>query len=294
MPELPEVETIVRDLRPLLVGKTIHAVHSGPAKLRNPWQSKWDNSVIGRTIDRIKRRGKWILVYLDDESLLVLHLGMTGQLTVHPVEDEMANHVHWRLELEKGQEELRFRDHRRFGSALYFANEQACMNGLHEKLGPEPFDLESKTWREAIQKSKRKLKALLMDQELVAGVGNIYADESLFVAQLHPEQTGKQTTPTQAEHLREAIVQVLTKAINGRGSTIRNYVSGSGLQGEYQDELYVYGRTDQPCMKCQTPIKVMRLGGRSTHYCPQCQVKPKKKRSEVRSQKSEVRKRKKT
>lgn len=274
MPELPEVETVVRELRPLLTGKSIHSVVVSRFKLRHPWEKKWSSVVAGKTIRKLKRRGKWVQVFLDDDSLLALHLGMTGQLTVHPTSDPSADHVHLQIRLDREGEELRFRDPRRFGSSLYFATEEKWYAWLDEKLGPEPFDLEPKSWSESLRSSQRTLKALLLDQSLVAGVGNIYADESLHLARLHPEQKGKQTSPAEAERLREAIVQVLTKAINGRGSTIRNYVGGSGLRGEYQEALLVYGRKGEPCGKCSTPVEQLRLGGRSTHYCPTCQVKP--------------------
>jgi formamidopyrimidine-DNA glycosylase len=274
MPELPEVETVVRDLRPLLVGKTIHGVTKSQHKLRHPWEPKMTAKVIGHSIDRIKRRGKWIQIFLDDESLIAIHLGMTGQLTVRPSDEALADHVHLRIALTDGTEELRFRDIRRFGSSLFFPTEAKWYAWLDEKLGPEPFDVEPKAWSAAIRSSTRKLKAMLLDQSLVAGVGNIYADETLFVAGLHPEQKGSATTSGEAEKLREAMVSVLTKAINGRGSTIRNYVGGSGLEGEYQDALSVYGRKGEPCPKCETPIEQIRLGGRATHFCPQCQSKP--------------------
>jgi formamidopyrimidine-DNA glycosylase len=277
MPELPEVETVVRELRPLLLGKSVHSVAVSRFKLRHPWEKKWNSLVGGKAIQKLKRRGKWIQMFLDDDSLVALHLGMTGQLTVHPTTEALADHVHLQLLLDAGAEELRFRDPRRFGSSLYFSTEEKWYAWLDEKLGPEPFDLEPRSWAEAVFASKRNLKALLLDQSLVAGVGNIYADESLHVAGLHPEQKGKQTSPAEAERLREAIVQVLTRAINGRGSTIRNYVGGSGLRGEYQEALLVYGRKGEPCGKCATPVEQLRLGGRSAHFCPTCQVKPKRK-----------------
>ena len=266
---------MVRDLRPLLIGKSIQGVRTSPYQLRQPWKTTWNKSVIGRTIQKLNRRGKWIQIFLDNDSLLILHLGMTGQLTVHPLSDPIANHVHLRFLFDPGSEELRFRDIRRFGSSLYFSSEKKWYGSLKEPLGPEPFDLEPKAWLESLQKSKRPLKTILLDQQVVAGVGNIYADESLFMAGLHPQQTGKRITPTEAERLREAIVQVLTKAINRRGSTIRNYVGGSGLEGEYQSQLLVYGRTGEPCPKCEKPVERLRLGGRSSHFCGNCQPKRK-------------------
>ena len=140
-------------------------------------------------------------------------------------------------------------------------------------LGPEPWDLEPAYWRERLAATDRPLKAILLDQRVVAGVGNIYADESLFEARLHPARAGRSLTRAEAERLRRGIVTVLERAIERRGSSIRNYVGGSGLKGGYQEEFRVYGRTGEPCLRCRAPIERVRLAGRSTHYCPKCQKK---------------------
>jgi formamidopyrimidine-DNA glycosylase len=205
------------------------------------------------------------------EPWLLVHLGMTGQFTVSngPRED----HTHFVCTLDD-HNELRFRDIRRFGSVALYADRPALdaffvANGL----GPEPFQLDATVLRESIQRSKRNLKAILLDQTIVAGVGNIYADESLFEARLHPTILGQQATRQQTERLRDAIVAVLTRAIDKRGSSIRDYIGGSGLKGSMQDEFCVYGRTGEPCLRCSTPIARMVLAGRSTHFCPKCQRK---------------------
>jgi formamidopyrimidine-DNA glycosylase len=275
MPELPEVETVVRDLRPLLVGRRLNAVRAGRKHLRTKWSKGWGAKLAGAGVRAVRRRGKWILVDLDPAGLLVLHLGMTGQLTVLRRETPLADHVHLVFALDDGGQELRFRDVRRFGSATFHADEEAWFGTLDDRLGPEPFDLEPGYWRKALVKSNRPLKAILLDQRVVAGVGNIYADESLFLAKLPPTQKGSETTPAQAERLRKAIVDVLTRAIDGRGTSIRDYVGGSGLRGGFQERLNAYGRAGKPCPRCGTPIEVIRLAGRSTHYCPKCQRLPK-------------------
>ena len=144
---------------------------------------------------------------------------------------------------------------------------------LGQPLGPEPFDLTAADWKQSLEGTERSLKAVLLDQSVVAGVGNIYADESLFMAKLHPTCPGDRAKPKEADRLRRAIVDVLTRAIAGRGSTIRDYVGGSGLRGSYQDEFRVYGRTGKPCRRCRTAIERIRLAGRSTHFCPKCQTR---------------------
>jgi formamidopyrimidine-DNA glycosylase len=138
-------------------------------------------------------------------------------------------------------------------------------------LGPEPFDLPAKYWRDCLRATKRCLKAVLLDQSVAAGVGNIYADESLFQARLHPSRPAYTLDDAEADRLRRAVAAVLRRAIERRGSSIRNYVGGSGLQGEYQNEFRVYGRTGEPCPRCGAAIACLRLAGRSSHFCPRCQ-----------------------
>lgn len=271
MPELPEVETVVRDLRPLLVGRALGAARRSAFALRRPWDDAWDDALADRRVVGLRRRGKWIVVDLDDAARLQVHLGMTGRLTVHPADEAVAVHTHLAFPLDDGRE-LRFNDARRFGSAAYFADEAALQAFFAaQKLGPEPFDLDPAAWWRDLHGTSRMLKPVLLDQTVVAGVGNIYADEALFEAGLRPTRRGSGVTRAQAEKLRRAIVAVLTRAIERRGSTIRNYVGGSGLGGGYQDEFRVYGRTGEPCPACKGPVRHLRLGGRSSHYCPHCQ-----------------------
>ncbi len=283
MPELPEVETVVRDLRPLLIGKRFASIRTSRLRLRTKWSRAWEPRLIGSRVGGVRRRGKWILVDLEPSGLLVVHLGMTGQLTVRLRSAVAENHVHLTFDLDDGAEQLRFRDIRRFGSAALFADEAAWTISREDRLGPEPFDLDARGFRTALGKTERSLKAVLLDQSVVAGVGNIYADESLFTAKLDPRRRGRDLTSAEADRLRKAIIAVLTRAIDYRGSSISDYVGGSGLKGSYQDEFKVYGRTGEPCRRCRMPIERIRLAGRSTHYCPKCQG------SGVRSQKSGIR-----
>jgi formamidopyrimidine-DNA glycosylase len=275
LPELPEVETVVRDLRPLLVGQRLGAVRVGRKRLRRPWSREWGRRISGQCVEEVLRRGKWIVVCLANGRRLVVHLGMTGQLTVVHRAVPIAEHTHLVFELRGGKAQLRFRDIRRFGSATVLNGPEALERFFRDaQLGPEPFELPRDYWRQAVSATTRCLKAVLLDQRVVAGVGNIYADESLFEARLPPSQLGRQTSALEADRLRFAIGKVLRRAIDRRGSSIRDYVGGSGLQGGYQNEFRVYGRTGEPCVRCSAPLQRVRLAGRSTHFCPSCQANP--------------------
>jgi len=272
VPELPEVETVVRDLRPCLVGRRLTALRVGKKALRRKWSGAWKKQIVGRCVQAVERRGKWILLDLDGPWLLV-HLGMTGQFVVAAADEPRRNHTHLIFTLEDGGHELRFRDIRRFGSAAYHPTRADIDAYLaKQRLGPEPFDVDPKYWHAALAKTRRNLKAILLDQRVIAGVGNIYADESCFEARLHPTTLGCQLTPRQANRLREAIQTVLHRAIDRRGSSIRDYVGGSGLMGQYQEEFRVYGRTGEPCLRCRMPIERIVSAGRATHFCPRCQL----------------------
>ncbi|MGH7170009.1 MAG: bifunctional DNA-formamidopyrimidine glycosylase/DNA-(apurinic or apyrimidinic site) lyase [Gemmataceae bacterium] len=288
MPELPEVETVVRDLRPCLTGRRLASVRrTSRHSLRTRWRPAWNAAIAGQRVESVARRGKWILVELENGSILVVHLGMTGQLTLVPAATPLADHTHLIFALDDDTEQLRYRDIRRFGSATLFPSRQALEDYfVAARLGPEPFDLAPAYWRQALAGTKRSLKAVLLDQQVVAGVGNIYADEALFEARLHPARGGRDLDARAAAQLRRAIVTVLRRAIERRGSSIRNYVDGSGLRGSYQNEFRVYGRTGQPCPRCGAAIECRRLAGRSSHFCPCCQ-QPKKLTTEAQRYREE-------
>lgn len=273
VPELPEVETVTRDLRPRLLGRRFAAVRrTSPHTLRQPWRAEWVPLLTGRVVREMSRRGKWIVTACDQGLFLLVHLGMTGQFTVGPAERPQLDHTHLLFSLDDGAEDLRFRDIRRFGCALVLEGQLAVVDFFRANgMGPEPFDLDPATWRSALAGTRRCLKAVLLDQSVVAGVGNIYADESLFRARLHPGRRACDLAAAEADRLREAIALVLQSAIGKGGSTIRDYVGGSGLMGGFQDEFAVYGRTGEPCPCCAERIVVCRLAGRSTHSCPNCQ-----------------------
>ncbi len=270
MPELPEVETVVRDLRPQLVGRRLTRLRVSKKALRRRWLPAWTAKVVGRRVRAIERRGKWIQVDLGGPWLLV-HLGMSGQFTIAPADAPRRDHTHLVFTLDDGAE-LRFRDIRRFGSVTFYPDAQALATHFEaNRLGPEPFTLDLDTWHQRLRATRRNLKAVLLDQTVVAGVGNIYADEALFAARLHPSIMAADLTRRQAEALRQAVLNVLTRAIEQRGSSIRNYVGGCGLQGSFQEEHAAYGRTGEPCVRCATAIVRTVLAGRATHFCPRCQ-----------------------
>jgi len=245
----------------------------GDKALRRPWQNDWQSQLVGQSIRAVNRRGKWIIIELA-KPRLVVHLGMTGQLTVASAEQPFDHHTHLIFRFGKRDKELRFRDIRRFGSATFYPDQNALDQFFEESgLGPEPFNIDPDYWRECFTKTNRCLKAILLDQRVLAGVGNIYADEALFEARLAPSLIGKSISAAQADRLRRAVATILERAIERRGSSIRNYVGGSGLKGSYQESFRAYGRTGQPCRHCKTSIERIVLAGRSTHFCPTCQRK---------------------
>jgi formamidopyrimidine-DNA glycosylase len=271
VPELPEVETVVRVLRPRLRGRIIREVRIVGKPLRRRWQAAWSRQVRGRKIVDVTRRGKWIILHLDKDGSLLVHLGMTGRLMIAAKKAPLAVHTHVVFRLHDDNRELRFHDPRRFGSLSWHSTSELTQFLNGERLGTEPWDLTSAEFARQLRCTRRCLKAILLDQRVVAGVGNIYADEALFEAQLLPRLLGCRTTLEQADRLRLAIVTVLRRAIDKNGSTIRNFFYGEDEAGSYQNEFRVYQQTEKPCPRCRTPIKQIRLAGRATHYCPKCQ-----------------------
>lgn len=275
MPELPEVETVVRMLRPRLEGRTLTGVRVGPRRLRVPWQRHWNAQLVGRRLDHIHRRGKWIMISLarpDSGDALLVHLGMTGRLTVAEPKTPRAPHTHAVFHLDHGKHELRFQDPRRFGQIRYLpASEHARLQGT-ETLGPEPWQLTTNDLAAQVCRTRRCIKAVLLDQRVLAGIGNIYADEALFEARLHPGRIALTLARNEVDRLRRAVVRVLDRAIRKHGSTILTFYYGDDERGEYQNEFRVYGRQGEPCRRCRALIAATRLAGRGTHYCPTCQA----------------------
>ena len=273
MPELPEVETIVADLRPLLVGERIIRTRLAFADIvRHPSPERFVAGTEGRRIDGLTRRGKYILTALDSGELLVVHLGMTGRLWTADPADEPPAHTHAAFLLAGGRE-LRYCDPRRFGRLLLGSEEELVRFRKLPRLGPEPLDPEftARDLGARLARRRAPLKVLLIDQSVIAGVGNIYADESCFRARLRPARPAGDLGPRAVARLHTALRETLTEGILNRGSTISDYVDGRGEPGAQQDRLLVYGRAGRPCVRCGRPLKLTRLGGRSTVYCARCQ-----------------------
>ncbi|MCA9868774.1 MAG: bifunctional DNA-formamidopyrimidine glycosylase/DNA-(apurinic or apyrimidinic site) lyase [Anaerolineae bacterium] len=275
MPELPEVENTVRDLKPLLVGRRFEGVDiRWPRLLSGMPPEEFTERLLGRQIVNADRRGKYLLFALDDGQTLMVHLRMTGQLHVTAPEEPAGVHDHLVFALSDGAE-LRYQDPRKFGRFLLTRTPQAAL----EKLGPEPLS-ESFTPVELfarIQGRRAAIKGLLLNQSVVAGLGNIYADEALFQAGIHPLSPGYALTLADCNRLHSAIRQTLATAIREGGSTlgrssITNYRRPAGMTGRYQDRHQVYGRAGEPCRVCGATIQRVRIAQRSTHFCPHCQA----------------------
>lgn len=274
MPELPEVETVVRQLRQRLIGRRFSRVHLGRQPLRVRWRRTWNRCLVGRKVAEVQRRGKWILIKLEEPSAhdaLLAHLGMTGRLYVTGKTIPKAPHTHLVFSLDDGQEELRYQDPRRFGLVRYLHAEEFKEFESSQRLGPEPWEVTTASLCAALNRTNRCVKAVLLDQRVLAGVGNIYADEALFDAGLSPSRLGRELSAEEADRLRRSIIRVLNRAIQRHGSTILNFVYGEGNRGNYQKEFRVYGRRGLACLRCQELIVTCRLAGRTTHFCPGCQ-----------------------
>jgi formamidopyrimidine-DNA glycosylase len=269
MPELPEVETTVRALRPPLLGRTFTEVRCyWPRQVVTPGLDELQRRLHGQQVEAITRRAKYLLFHLSGGDTLIIHLKMTGHLSVVDGDQPADKHAHTIFRLADGQE-LRFRDVRKFGR-IYLVSDP---NEVLADLGPEPLadDFTVARLHERLNGRSRTLKPLLLDQTFVAGIGNIYADEALFAARLHPERKADSLTDREIAALHAAIQQVLRLGIAREGASIQNYVKPDGQRGDMQNAVAVFRRTGYPCTVCQTPIERTVLGGRSTHFCPVCQ-----------------------
>ncbi|MGQ9840836.1 MAG: bifunctional DNA-formamidopyrimidine glycosylase/DNA-(apurinic or apyrimidinic site) lyase [Anaerolineae bacterium] len=271
MPELPEVETIAADLRGQLIGRRfVAAVILWPRTLALPDAGSFNARLAGRTVVAIGRRGKYLLIALDSGETLIMHLRMTGRLALMAGDDPRLHHEHVRarFELADGQQ-LVFMDARKFGR-IWLVQDVAEVLG---KLGPEPFDRRFTPQELGGQLRSRRaaVKALLLDQGIIAGLGNIYADEALYLAGIHPLRPGVSLRPDEINCLYAAIQAVLAESIAQRGTLLRDYRTPYGPDGAYQNHLRVYGQAGRSCPRCGTPIERIRVAQRGTHFCPRCQ-----------------------
>jgi formamidopyrimidine-DNA glycosylase len=262
MPELPEVETVVRSLAPLAGRRIVSAEFRCPRVLRGGDPDQMAARLQGRRIAAVKRHGKFILLSLKPGGYLVIHLGMTGRLLLG---GPAGKHTHAILTLDRGV--LLYDDSRQFGSIQFsekFPERVA-------RLGPEPLEISFADFAAALRRRKTRVKALLLNQTFLRGLGNIYADEALFRAGIHPRAMASRLRTDRARRLHDAIVAVLTEAIAAGGSSISDYVDAEGRKGFFQFSHRVYQRTGEPCVACGTPIRRVLVAQRSSHFCPKCQ-----------------------
>jgi formamidopyrimidine-DNA glycosylase len=275
MPELPEVETAARSLDAQVVGRQIAAIEKldWERMVETPEPAQFRAMLPGRRIERVGRRAKWLLLALDAGLTLALHLRMSGRVSVHAPHDEADTYTHLVLALDDGRR-IFFHDTRKFGRVRLL--DAAGLAALDASLGPEPLDAAFDAAALAARLSRRHaaLKPLLLDQTVLAGLGNIYVDESLWLARLHPLRRASSLHDADYAALHAAIREVLTRAIANKGSTLRNYRDGYGQAGTNQDYFNVYHCERQPCPRCATPIERTVVHQRSTHFCPTCQPRP--------------------
>lgn len=279
MPELPEVETIVRTLAPQVVGRRIRAVHRYLAKTLEAGADLLPHLVPGACIVGVRRRGKVLLMDLESPDgkpyVMAFHLKMTGRLFVHPADVAPHKHTRMMFELEAGggalAEHLFFDDARTFGYCRIMRSEDLPEWPFMRKLGPEPLTLEPEAFVAALAGRRGKIKALLLDQSVIAGVGNIYADEACFRSGIRPDAPAYGIPRKKLEALLENLKAVLRESIAECGSSIRDYRDANGDAGAFQNMFRVYGRAGQPCTMCGRPLDKTTVAGRTTVYCPVCQ-----------------------
>ena len=271
MPELPEVETVARSLMPRIIGREIAGVRLLDKKLLRRTCGCRLEDLEGRTIETIRRRGKMIVIECDGGLGIVFHLKMTGQMLVVPTDEPLDKHVRLVVRFRDGRNELRFRDVRRFGFMLCAAGGAAGACREIAALGPEPFDATPDEFKALFAGRKGKIKSLLLNQTIIAGIGNIYADEILFDARIHPETPASSLRRADLDRLRASMLLVLGKAVEAGGSTLRDYVDADGRAGEFQFDHKVYYREGEPCAGCAGRVKRIVVAGRGTYFCPRCQ-----------------------
>ncbi|MBO1004507.1 DNA-formamidopyrimidine glycosylase [Pseudogracilibacillus auburnensis] len=273
MPELPEVETIRKTLENLVINKTIEniTVH-WPKIIKQPDDVEHFKTILkNETIRKVDRRGKFLLFYLTDH-VLVSHLRMEGKYRVVPMSEPVAKHTHVIFHFTDGSE-LRYHDVRKFGTMHVFPIGSELNSKPLNQLGPDPFQKEyTKDYvLDKVMKTTRNIKATLLDQSIIAGLGNIYVDEVLFLSNVHPEKRANKLTENEVKTIWKNAHLVLEKAVKQGGTTIRSYVDGAGEMGMFQQELFVYGQQNKQCKVCGVEIIKLKVAGRGTHICPKCQ-----------------------
>ncbi len=282
MPELPEIANLKRSLEPLLVGAVVGRVAlNRPQVVRNIDQSRVATRISGRrmlagqTIRRLDRHGKELAIITRAGPSLCVHLGMSGQLFYWAWRRRLSrlDHVHctWQITSPTARGRLVFRDPRRFGGLWVFGSPSELRRSRWTRLGPDALLVNPSTLAERLKRTRRSIKAVLLDQRVIAGIGNIYADEILFAARIHPLSMAAGLGPVKQRALGSAIPRVLTQALRAGGSTIRDYRDGTGRPGRFASQHRVYGRAGLPCHRCGRPLESLRVAQRSTVFCGTCQ-----------------------
>jgi formamidopyrimidine-DNA glycosylase len=269
MPELPEVETTRRGIEPYLTGQTVRDVIVRESRLRWGVPPNLADTLRGLVVLHVRRRAKYLLIGFETGTLII-HLGMSGSLRV--VDDTLPPQKHDHIDFVLADRVLRYRDPRRFGAVLWHFG-PIELHPLLSKLGPEPLGpaFDGETLFRASRGKRTAIKLLIMNNSVVVGVGNIYANEALYEAGIHPARSAGALARAECDRLAAAIRDILARAIVAGGSTLRDFVDVEGKPGYFQQTYHVYGRTEEPCTRCGTPIAHLRLGQRSTFYCPRCQ-----------------------
>lgn len=275
MPELPEVETVVKGLRPLITDRIVTAVEIREENMIAYPEADiqaFKDSLIGSKIDAINRRGKYIIIELNTDKNMVIHLRMTGKLLVKEVKEFRDKHTHVIFSLNDGQE-IRFNNIRKFGRVYLIDKNHPEQAGGLSDLGPEPLseDLTLTDFKKLFKNRRALMKSLLLNQHFVAGIGNIYADEILFLSGVRPDRTADTLTEDEKEKIYHNMRHILKKGIIYGGTSFSDYVNAFGEKGSFQEELKVHQREGEECYSCGTKINKIKVSGRSTYFCPKCQ-----------------------
>jgi len=270
MPELPEVETIRRDLEKLIVGRKVLNIETNSPKQVQPSLEIVKKTILGTTIKKVQRKAKILQIFFSNGAIIIVHLKLTGRLLVRNKGDRPDDWQHVVVTLSGGKE-LRFADARKFGWWRLLKDEKELKKVLSE-FGPEPFsDLTLLVFQKILSSTSRSVKIILMDQQRISGVGNIYASEALFLAKIDPRRPANKITKKEAEELYQDLEKVLKAGLKYRGASDQYYLDALGHKGSYQEHFLVYGRQGKKCFHCSGVVKRISLGGRGTFYCPQCQ-----------------------
>lgn len=277
MPELPEVETVLRGLKERVLGRRVMAVEVLNRQVIVGSSLDFEEAVSGRTIASLKRKGKALAIELasangDEPRHLLLRLGMTGQFTIERRDAPLPPHTHVRMALDGGKQEIRYRDVRRFGRIRCLT--RAELDRIFGRLGPDAREIAEEQFLAALRGRHGAIKSWLMNQQLISGIGNIYADESLFAARIHPLTQAGRLSPESARLLLRAIRKVLNRAVELQGTSFRDYIDIEGRPGNFLPRLAAYQRTGRPCRRCGEAIRRVIVSGRSSHFCPHCQARP--------------------